>query len=523
MTAANVDILRRGWSDALTALAPTVDELPKLLGARLDEAVRSDQLDEHALLRVVDEAADVAVAAMPADAATSLTRRLQRAVYEYLLSLDAMRPEEAAHEPSPDHRNLDPDLIGAEEVAALAGRVTDGPPRLEIVPPPAEAEPDSDESKAEEKSSELAERVPEEAAPPTRRPRFTLFRRTDSATTTEPAEAAVNGTESHEEIAVAEPAPPQTAGKAPAPAPAPIEAPAVADAPEPVAAEAPDPEPAAIPTSPSPQPAATKPAAQFEEISVPSAHPESVLEPAEGGAIPFVAPRDGFHLSDLNDLTRAAAPDTTPLPTPEEEPKTEDDPIYGGKGWRVRGMRGDAEPRKAPRTVLTGPGDAALLEAMEPEQQAQLQNRFETDPDVVEARRQIRDRLRRRRCDEAAALLQGLAQELGGRSVAELALDAGDRCRSLGKTNAALSCYLAASRADPVHELPLMRLADICLDDHDIDLAASYLERVARLHRLRDDDAGALRIYRKLATIAPFREDILSMLVRAQATGRFDD
>jgi hypothetical protein len=505
MTAANVDILRRGWSDALTALAPTVDELPKLLGARLDEAVRSDQLDEHALLRVVDEAADVAVAAMPADAATSLTRRLQRAVYEYLLSLDAMRPEEAAHEPSPDHRNVDPDLIGAEEVAALAGRVTDGPPRLEIVPPPADAEPDSDETKAEEKSSELAERVPEEAAPPTPRPRFTLFRRTDSATTTEPAEAAANGTESHEEIAVAEPA--------------------AADAPEPVAAEAPEPqsEPAAAPATPQPQPSATEPAAQFEEISVPSAHPETVLEPIEGATIPFVAPRDGFHLNDLNDLTRAAAPDTTPLPAPEEEPKTEDDPIYGGKGWRVRGKRDDAEPRKAPRTVLTGPGDAALLEAMEPEQQAQLQNRFETDPDVVEARRQIRDRLRRRRCDEAAALLQGLAQELGGRSVAELALDAGDRCRSLGKTNAALSCYLAASRADPVHELPLMRLADICLDDHDIDLAASYLERVARLHRLRDDDAGALRIYRKLATIAPFREDILSMLVRAQATGRFDD
>jgi hypothetical protein len=321
-------------------------------------------------------------------------------------------------------------------------------------------------------------------------------------------ETAANDTETHEDIAAPE-------------APAPVEAPA-AEAPEPVAAEAPDPEQEAAPVPPS-QPAAAKPAAQFEEISVPSAHPESVLEPIEGAAIPFVAPRDGFHLSDLNDLTRAAAPDTAPLPTLEEEPTTEDDPVYGGKGWRVRGKRGEAEPRKAPRTVLTGPGDAALLEAMEPEQQAQLQNRFETDPDVVETRRQVRDRLRRRRCDEAAALLQGLAQELGGRSVAELALDAGDRCRALGKTNAALSCYLAASRADPVHELPLMRLADICLDDHDIDLAASYLERVARLHRLRDDDAGALRIYRKLATIAPFREDILSMLVRAQATGRFDD
>src|SRR5438105_86834 len=167
MTAANVDILRRGWSDALTALAPTVDELPKLLGARLDEAVRSDQLDEHALLRVVDEAADVAVTAMPADAATSLTRRLQRAVYEYLLSLDAMRPEEVEHEPAPDHRFLDPDLIGAEEVAALAGRVTDAPPRLEVVPPPNEVEPDSDEAKTEATSPEPSEPSSKEAVPPT--------------------------------------------------------------------------------------------------------------------------------------------------------------------------------------------------------------------------------------------------------------------------------------------------------------------------------------------------------------------
>jgi hypothetical protein len=514
MTAANVDILRRGWSDALTALAPTVDELPKLLGARLDEAVRSDRLDEHALLRVVDEAADVAATAMPADAATSLTRRLQRAVYEYLLSLDAMLPEEADHEPDADHRFVDPDLHGAEEVAALAGRVTDGPPRLEIVPPPAEVEPDGDEAEAEAKPLEPAEPVSEEAAPPTRRPRFTLFRRTDSATTSEPAETAANGAEAHEEVAAAEPTPPPQASIAPAPAPA--------KAPEPATAEVPEPEPAPAPVV-SPQPASAKPAAQFEEISVPSAHPEAPLEPVDNAATPFVAPRDGFHLSDLNDLTRSAAPDATPLPAPEEEPQPEEEQVYGGKGWRVRGKRADSEPRKMPKTVLSGPGDAALLEAMEPEQQAQLQNRFETDPDVVEARRQIRDRLRRRRCDEAAALLQALAQELGGRSVAELALDAGDRCRSLGKNNAALSCYLAASRADPVHELPLMRLADICLDDHDIDLAASYLERVARLHRLRGDDAGALRIYRKLATIAPFREDILSMLVRAQATGRFDD
>ena len=150
-------------------------------------------------------------------------------------------------------------------------------------------------------------------------------------------------------------------------------------------------------------------------------------------------------------------------------------------------------------------------------------DRFETDPEVVEARLEINDRLRRRRCDEAAALLQRLANDVGGRALAELALDAGDRCRALGKGNAALSCYLAASRADPVHETPLLRLADICIDDHDIDLAVSYLERVTRLRRLRNDDKGALKLYRKIVTIAPYRDDILAMLMRAQANGRFDE
>jgi len=74
-----------------------------------------------------------------------------------------------------------------------------------------------------------------------------------------------------------------------------------------------------------------------------------------------------------------------------------------------------------------------------------------------------------------------------------------------------------------VLETPLLRLADICLDDKDIELAVSYLDRVARLHRLRGDTKGALRIYRKIATIAPYRDDILATLMRAQATGHFED
>jgi hypothetical protein len=144
------------------------------------------------------------------------------------------------------------------------------------------------------------------------------------------------------------------------------------------------------------------------------------------------------------------------------------------------------------------------------------------EKDLAALRAAVDEKLRKKRCDDAAALLQQAAQELGGQAVAELALDAGDRCRTLGKRNAALNCYLAASRADPVYEPPLARLADICIDDQDIDLAVSYLERIARLTRLRGDTRGALRIFRRIATIAPYRDDVLELLMRAQTTGRID-
>jgi tetratricopeptide (TPR) repeat protein len=142
--------------------------------------------------------------------------------------------------------------------------------------------------------------------------------------------------------------------------------------------------------------------------------------------------------------------------------------------------------------------------------------------DITPLRASVEERLRKKRCDDAAALLQRAAQELGGQAVAELALDAGDRCRTLGKRNAALNCYLAASRADPVYEAPLARLADICIDDQDIDLAVSYLERIARLTRLRGDQRGAMRVYRRIASIAPYRDDVLEMLMRAQTGGHID-
>jgi len=190
--------------------------------------------------------------------------------------------------------------------------------------------------------------------------------------------------------------------------------------------------------------------------------------------------------------------------TVDQPPATEnpgiDSDIDPENGWHVRrGM---------------GKGEAAAP--------AMDEDPFENNPRLADLRRRIDERLRRKKCDEAAALLQELAQETGGRVVAELAMNAGDRCRALGKSNAALNCYLAASRSDPVYELPLSRLADICIDDQDTELAVSYLERIARLYRFRGDDKAALRVYRRIATIAPYREDVLTLLMAAQRTGRLE-
>ncbi len=434
-------------------------------------------------------------------------------MYEYLLSLDALPEPPPRRDGSNGHSAPDTTLIGAEEVAALGrnGHLkTVAEPHVPQATPVAKTEPVAEvvpEAQTDPSATTAAERVeaglaeldaqlspddlentptahfePEDAttaaealsvadhpSEPATRPAFTLFRRTGAAASkADKASPDPNGS------AAAEPAS-ATNGSGPAQAEAPVD----------------DPE-------------------------------------------AFVKPKSGFHLSELADFAvvqRSAAATEAPEepaalepfdaiePEPvqeftEPEPELEHQTIpvqpaqeaasgAAARGWRLR----DDDTDQHDLTSETDSDD----------------NRFETDPEVVEARLEINDRLRRRRCDEAAALLQRLANDVGGRALAELALDAGDRCRALGKGNAALSCYLAASRADPVHETPLLRLADICIDDHDIDLAVSYLERVTRLRRLRNDDKGALKLYRKIVTIAPYRDDILAMLMRAQANGRFDE
>jgi len=131
MTTTNVEILRQGWLDAASALAPGLDTLPEFLEHGLEAAVIDERLDEQSLLRVVTEVTSAAADSLPAEELYFLTRRLQRAVYEYLLSLDALPEPPPRRDSSNGHGTADTTLIGAEEVAALGrnghGKTAAGP------------------------------------------------------------------------------------------------------------------------------------------------------------------------------------------------------------------------------------------------------------------------------------------------------------------------------------------------------------------------------------------------------------
>ncbi len=549
MTTTNVEILRQGWLDAASALAPGLDTLPELLERGLEDAVVDERLDEQSLLKMVSEVSAGAADSLPAEELYFLTRRLQRAVYEYLLSLDALPEPPPRRDGANGHATHDTSLIGAEEVAALGRNVqvtsaADHPDRaaadLEVTtgtPAAASAsDPHLEPELVAQSTAEPAERavdVDTDAAAAA----------AAAAELVEAGLAELDAQLSPDEdpddvpVALSEPEPEALAADPEAGDPV-VTGPSEPDVTEPP------------PSEPSYRPAFTlfrRTGASASKPDKRAAEPDggAHVEPASNGSgasqhgvatedtESFVKPKDGFHLSELADF--AVVQRSEPAAEAPEDAGAAAETFEAVDPQSAAGAPSAIEPKAtAPEAAGDAPSGATTrgwhLRDDDADQAFELDSvsspgdeRFETDPEVVEARLEINDRLRRKRCDEAAALLQQLANDVGGRALAELALDAGDRCRALGKGNAALSCYLAASRADPVHETPLLRLADICIDDHDIDLAVSYLERVTRLRRLRNDDKGALKLYRKIVTIAPYRDDILAMLMRAQANGRFEE
>ncbi|MGH7687073.1 MAG: tetratricopeptide repeat protein [Candidatus Dormibacteria bacterium] len=498
----NVDVLHRGWEDAVAEITPNLPEVRASMETRFATAVRDNRLDEQSLLETVREIIGFAARQGGADASRLLSRAMQRAVYEYLLSLDALTPEETeAAEAAVDIEIDSSRLIGAEEVAELASRQP--VPVVEDEEP--EPEPELEPEPVAEALLDWITEAADDAEPlgePARRSRFRLFHRGGAASpeAEEPPEAPAD----EPDEASGPRSPDWWTGPADPPAmPVPAEATHVPEAPHDgfhlteyedfVSAPAP------APPSSIDRPALEQWAAAGAGPASPAA-PVEAAAPLEAAAPPVEIPR----------------PAEAPLRAWPAPPTVEDDDEQLPRGWHVRSSVKEPIPAEP---GVRADELAALLDAEEVTQGHGL----DLDPKVSAARDEINDRLRRRRCDEAASLVQKLAGDVGGRVVAELALDAGDRCRALGKGNAALSCYIAASRADPDFEAPLLRLADVCLDDRDIDLAVTYLDRVARLHRMRGDTRGALRLYRKIATIAPYRDDILATLMRANSTGQFED
>lgn len=527
-------MIRRGWQDGAATVAPQVPGLGDMLEQQLEEAIRLGRLDEATLLSIVDAATQLAANTGAVDVVPALNKRLRRHVYEYLLSLDATpadRPASSGQEPS---RLGDASrLIGANEVATLERALPvdagigfgepNGGDRGHSWPSPAlpEADPDTSEVGG--------------TPPPLPHFSFHIGDPDDLVSTTpEPVPGDVpavdwggegsSSTDDHpaRRASFADPStwpkqvPPTLRGGRRAPNGG---------------------SPVVEPPGPVPELAAPDLAgSQFQDLDWPSsATTGAPVEPSR--AIDDLPPwPPTWPVPD--------APAPEPVGEPHELGHPDAAPISSSVEWRPDRLDDDwlAAPSEsgkvpgAPQVVpaaLEPPGGWSVRqpEAVElnlsPPADGEPEVLIPPAHDVPESdlsalRAAVEQRLRKKRCEDAAALLQQAAQELGGQAVAELALDAGDRCRTLGKRNAALNCYLAASRADPVYEPPLARLADICIDDQDIDLAVSYLERIARLTRLRGDGRGALRIYRKIATIAPYRDDVLDMLMRAQTNGRME-
>jgi hypothetical protein len=512
-----VDVLRHGWQDAAGIFAPDSPEIAELLQARLEMAVANRSLDENHLLGAIDDVESMA-ASTGSPSGQALARRLRRTVYEYLLALDAApAPVLAVQMPAPAQAPIaatpEPDAqveaeAEPEEVSALGHRAAPAHDTADVAPGEAPVTDDLEQVAGAEhdedtpgpsSDSDAAAHAPDQAH--TAAPTWQFHPATDL-----PATAAG-------------PSEPQIAASAPTAAEV-----STPSAPTELAADE-NPDGFVAPkagfhvieeTHPTHAPSeATESPLQMPAFATPEADaPSGATTPAPQASTAPATP--GHADADLATYqwTRPGQPPEAPAsaPTPEENgatpvaelPATEhpgiDSDIDPENGWHVR--RGMGKP-EAPAPAMD-------------------EDPFENNPRLADLRRRIDERLRRKKCDEAAALLQELAQETGGRVVAELAMNAGDRCQSLGKSNAALNCYLAGSRADPVYELPLSRLADICIDDQDTELAVSYLERIARLYRFRGDDKAALRVYRRIATIAPYREDVLTLLLNVQNTGRFE-
>ena len=588
------DMLRRAWSEVVATVTPERTDIVGLLGGRLDGLEAAGRLDEESLIGLAEEAAEAFRADGPVDVARVLSKRLRRAVYEFLLALDATPAEPApapATAPASDPAGLDRGfVIGLEEVEAqgrpmrLTTAGADEAALAELARLGSESDPAADVLSAELAALVPAEEIDDDGV-------NALVEAADAEAWSRAAEERFAEIEGHAMVVdVAFPpleldAPLDTAAPADEPLPPPSLTPSV-DNEIPITRRedfvVSDPtaisedisitrredfvvtDPTAIPAAQSPAPR-PEPPAELDEPGYPAAaewlpaeqdlrlQAEQDLRPPE--------PRDPL-LAGWSTVTIDSDYDPTPsFPSSRFDPRADQGgprpgpgrtqpggaagsrrqppadagflPVVPGsmanpQAWGLRSsprqsVLADRMARKRREEAVRAAYEAAQLAATlgEPDRRRKRRSTdLERLPDVEGLRSLVEDLLKRKKGAQAGSLLQRAAQEQGGREVADLCIDAGDRCRALGQSRAATNCYLAAWRADPVYEAPLWRLSDLCLSDREVDLAVGYLERIAALMRTRGDDEGALGVYRKIVTVAPDRSDIRDIVRLAQTTGR---
>jgi hypothetical protein len=579
-------VLRAVWLEVASDIA-TVGPVNELLMNRLTSLEALGVASEHDLLTIAEDAAQVALQVTTAEGARTLSKRLRRAVYEYLLAVDAAaaaaafqaepavavvvqpaRPgsmmigleevAEARAQPPPQADSADesaePQGAGGalEHPASAAEEEVFADGVILTIPGPAGA---VDEDGASEHSGEgFEEETAQPAAPPLEAaPAGEAEQGMAAGAAAEgqvEAEHGELGTEevgdTDAEVAVAEPTAgrPQLTVVGSGDAQTGVES--VAEGQAPPQAASPEAEAGPVPPrsrreSPPPPAAVVVPSyrAWADVIaSASEAEPEPPSPPEEGdevGGEPAEAPAEAFTavLGDPDQPLLVGVPiieaddleQRTPAPMQAED-AAEDVAagISAAGGWSVR---------KSPRQQLL----SARMAERRREQAMRAAQEAISEADKGRRRRdrdleplnpgaiplQVDELIHRKKGADAAALLQRAAQELELPGLAELAMGAGDRLAELGQTKAAINCYLGAWRADPLGEAPLWRLSETCLADHSVEQAVGYLQRIADLKRARGDDEGAIGVYRRIVSVAPDNKEVREVLRHLHATGRLLD
>ena len=561
--------LRQTWEHVARELAPGVPELPGVIEQELAALAVSD-LREQTLTKVSESVvARVADAGLP-DQAAALSRRMGRAMYEFLLlqaTQDEIRelglalaaiapPEPPSVSAPPAPKEEEPNVSGEAATSSVAPPVVPPSPPVPPEPPAVESAP------LEPRDPVRPARVKNGVAPAP-----------GKVVTPEPAPAAWPAAAPSQTppVVAAPPSPAASDGTRAESAPAPTPAPPPPEA-KPVATPAPKVQPLApaaakvpnqaappskpVPAAPAvdPKPAASKPPAPPAPALTPS--PAPTPSPALRDLRDEEAPLWGFDPAARTEES-GDAPGATPgpKPSPQAQPQVPataaETPRPGGQlavgqrrpdlgrhsGWTVR-----LSPRVSTERERKLAAREAELPALLEEIVAAAKSQQEAIPAKSTARRalaatretlplaegtdpagQIQALLEAGELENAAATAVQLASAQRGDDAADLVCDVGDAIHSANLLDLAVLCFSAAVLASPPCDRACWELCTLSVERRDAVMAPVWLEFVARLLRARGADADAISVYRQLLKLAPRRVDVRELLRISSLTGTLPD